>query len=587
MSHRRRKPRATAAPIDRRAARLLGFAIFGAALLVRLLFWRATPDRAWGWSAFFRGDAPLWLEWARAIASGTAFELGLPIHPPGTAYLASILWNELPSGIPFLRFAWILLGALVPFLLFRAAERSFGLSVAAVAGCGAALATGLLVLSATIDSETPYLVLAIGSFGLVEDLRERPRSGRLALWSATNGVACLFRVEHLLFYVLALAFFAIRWTRRSGGGRSLRWLTASLVLFALPLVPWHAKSWSAIARFNRVSPVPSSSYSARVEWDADAARRRDDLPGFARGTASEFVAATVAHRGRKRVRAADFAILDEAFGYVPRPLSSHPFVSAYGPLNFALANGPSASGGFDRTRLEEPPPLAGGSSQYPAELVSGLPPPQLAFVYPPHLRLFNAGYGTGFAWIASHPADFARLALRKLSIFWSGTALGLTGWNLPLGLSGLRRPVDMIVPDGGTPALVWRIALLAAAVAGVAAGWRQAALAPWLLFLVSKVAVAVAFFGYARQGAAVIPAVALLVALAARRWILRGAEPRPRSVLRAAILVLTLGSALETARFLAKPAISVDGQPAGATDPLPTGETRPHAIRVDFGRSEK
>jgi hypothetical protein len=201
--------------------------------------------------------------------------------------------------------------------------------------------------------------------------------------------------------------------------------------------------------------------------------------------------------------------------------------------------------------------------------------------------LFNAGYGTGFAWIASHPADFALLALRKLSIFWSGTTLGLTGWNLPLGLSGLRRPVDMIVPDGGAPALVWRIALLAAAVAGVAAGWRQAALVPWLLFLVSKVAVAVAFFGYARQGAAVIPAVALLVALAARRWILRGAEPRPRSVLRAAILVLTLGSALETARFLAKPAISVDGQPAGATDPLPTGETRPHAIRVDFGRSEK
>jgi hypothetical protein len=577
MPKRPRKP--APVPRDLRAVRLLALALFAAGLLVRILFWRATADRAWAWSAYFKGDAPLWIDWARAIAAGKSFELGLPIHPPGAAYLAAFLWNELPSGIPFLRLAWIVLGSLVPVFVFLAAERSFGLLVAAAAGCFAALSTALLVLSASINNETPYLVLAIGSFWFTDGLREKPGLGRLLLWSVLNGVACLFRVEHLLFYLLALAFFAIGWMRRSGF-RAVSWAAASLFFFALPLVPWHAKSWNAIARLNRDAPSPRSGYSARVAWDAGALRRRDELPGFARGTASEFVAATVAYRGRQRVRAADYSILDEAFGYVPRPFARHPFVSSYGPLNFALANAPGATGAFDRTPLEQPPPLGGGASRYPPELVSGLPPAELSFVYPPHLRLYNEGYAVGARGITAHPADFVRLAVQKLAVFGTGAALGVTGWNLPLGLSGLRRPVDLVVPDGGVVALVWRIFLFAACLAGILAARKDPASIPWLLFLASKLVVTVAFFGYARQGAAVVPVMALLVALTVKRWILRGKEPRPRVVLRGAVLLLALGVALETVRFAEKPGISIDGQPAGASDPLPPGENRPHAIRV-------
>ena len=568
----------------RQRFRGLALAIFGASLVLRILFWQATADRSWGWTGYLKADAPLWLEWARAIETGGVFELGLPIHPPGAAYLAALLWNGMPSGIAFLRFAWIFLGALVPLFVFLAAERSFGLRVAAVAGCWSALSSGLLVLSTSIDNETSYLVLAIASLWFTEDLRARPKTGRVAAWAVLNALACLFRVEHLLFFLLALAFFAVRWVRRDGS-RALGSIAAALVFFVLPLLPWHLSAWEAIRRFNeqprRLNPTEEHSVTeverrlAGLPWTPEARRERDRLPAFLRRTASAFVLATVAHRGGREVRGEDFRILDEAFGYRPQPLRSRPFVSAYGPLNFALANSARSTGGFDRSLLEDPPSLAGGAARYPAFLVQGLPPGDLTFVYPPHLRLFNDGYSIGRAWIAHHPADFARLALRKLAIFSSGAAAGLTGWNLPLGLSGPRRAVDMVAPERGAVGTIWQVVVLVAAIAGIVFARRNAALPPWLFFLVTRLAATVLFFGYARQGAAAIPAVGLLVALAAERV-------TPRKPLKILLAVLALGVALETSRALAKPRLHVDGIVAGDHDPLPPREQDPHRIDVTF-----
>lgn len=583
MPKRRGGP-ATAAP-DRRPVRLLGLAVFAAALVSRLLFWLATPDRAWGWTAWFKGDAPLWMQWARAIELGDPFELGLPIHPPGAAYLASLLWNGGASGIPFLRFAWVVLGALVPLLVFRAAERSFGLRVATVAGCWSAISSGLLVLSTSVNNETPYLVLAVGALGVTESLHERPRPGRLVLWSACNGLACLFRVEHALFFLLLLAFLVAGWIRRSGS-KTLAPAVAALAFFALPLLPWQLSAWSAVRRFNeeprRLTPVEERAVRgveerlAGLTWTAEARRERDRLPAFLRRTASAFVLATVAHRGGREVRGEDFGILEEAFAYRPRPLYRFPFVSSYGPLNFALANHARASGGFDRSRLEEPPPLAGGAKGYPSFLVVGLPPRDLSFVYPPHLRLFNEGYSDGWTWIADHPADFGRLAALKVAIFWSGAASGLTGWNLPMGLSGTRRAVDVVTPEGAR-ATVWRIAVLLACLAGIFFGRRRPGLRPWLLFLATKVAVTVLFFGYARLGATVIPVVAVLLGLATQRWI-------PPRRLRFALAVLLLGVALEAVRFVAKPEVRLEGSVVGREDPFPPDEHDPHRVEVTRGR---
>jgi hypothetical protein len=93
--------------------------------------------------------------------------------------------------------------------------------------------------------------------------------------------------------------------------------------------------------------------------------------------------------------------------------------------------------------------------------------------------------------------------------------------------------------------------------------------------------VTVLFFGYARQGAVVIPVVALLASLAAERWVLaRVARPGGSRVPRFAIAVLLVGVGLEAARFFAKPGVSIDGRTAGATDPFPADDHRYRRIEV-------
>ena len=94
-----------------RGARLVAGVAFVVAVALRILFWLATGDRGLAHSAAFRGDAPLWLEYARWLQGGPLFELGLPIHPPGTAWLVSVLWDGTPVGVFGLRFAWSLMGA--------------------------------------------------------------------------------------------------------------------------------------------------------------------------------------------------------------------------------------------------------------------------------------------------------------------------------------------------------------------------------------------------------------------------------------------------------------------------------------------
>ena len=191
----------------------------------------------------------------------------------------------------------------------------------------------------------------------------------------------------------------------------------------------------------------------------------------------------------------------------------------------------------------------------------------------------NEGYGLGWRWLrARGPADALAHAGRKLRIFWSGAALGLTGWDLPLGLPRLRRAVDLAVPDPGWRTAAWSAVLLIGCSLGVAAAWRRPALYPWLFFAVSKLVVTAAFFGYARQGALVFPVVALLLGLAAARWIpaVRGA--RPDEVVRITALALAALLVVEGIRALRPPALAVDGRPLEAGDfagPSPRPEDRP------------
>ncbi len=561
--------------------------LFAGGLAVRLLFWQATPDAGWAYGAAFKGDAAVWLEYASALDTGRPFELGLPFRPPGTGYLIAFLSAVGLGSVGALKLAWCLMGALLAPGVFLALRRPFGELVAALAGGITALSTGLMVLSTSLNNETPYLVVAVASLWLFDRMARQPSPGLLAGWSSLQAAGCLLRVEHLLFALGTMALLGLRWARSGHRGIAPAWPRLAMVVavFTVGLLPWHVTAWRAVRRFNTNEPALSPREAAAMDelesrlaglrWEEEAQRRRLALPAFARRTAANFVAATVVHRGGNQVRAGDFGLLEEAFGYVPRPLHAFPFVALYGPLNFALANHAAADGGFNRVPLESPPPLAGGAHRYPAFLVRGLPPPELGFVYPPHLALLNDGYGEGWRWVRAHPGDALRLLHLKLRVFWAGAASGFTGRGLPLGLGGLRRPVDMVTPEGPVAA-AWQAIVLGACLAGFWRARRRPDVLPWLLFLATRAAAAALFFGYARLGASAIPSIALLVALAAEPLLLALAG-------RARLLVpglLALGVLAEAARFVAKPSLLLDGQPVSASDAFPLDDHAAHRLEV-------
>jgi hypothetical protein len=396
-----------------------------------------------------------------------------------------------------------------------------------------------------------------------------------------QGLACLLRVEHVLFVVLAVAFLAARAARVSPR-RAAPLLAIVIIAFTLSLAPWHAAAWRAVASFNETPPPTPPPVRQVLDqlrgipWDPAARARVAALPAFTRDLGEAFVVATVAHRGGTRVREADVGVLEEAFGTAPRRLRPHPFVSLYGPLNFALANHPAAGVGFGHAALDVPPPLAGGAGAYPAMLVAGLPPRDLAFTYPPHLALVNDGYAIAGRWIAADPGRAAGRVVARLGRFWAGAATMISGYGLPAGASGTRHAVDITIASGGI-ATAWRIALLAVALAGLAASWRRAALYPWLFLFASRAAAAMAFFGYARIGATAIPVVALLIALAVERWVRRDWETGGR---RLAIRALALLLAVEAARWLHHPGLALDGAPAGPHDPVPSADHSDHELKV-------
>ena len=102
------------------------------------------------------------------------------------------------------------------------------------------------------------------------------------------------------------------------------------------------------------------------------------------------------------------------------------------------------------------------------------------------------------------------------------------------------------------------------------------------MFLLTKLVVTVAFFGYARQGAMAAPVVLLLIALAAERWLLRG--PLGGAVRRAHVVgsvLLALAVALEYNRWAGKPQVLIDGEVVtSAADPVPLDVHRDAHIEV-------
>ncbi|MGE3171491.1 MAG: hypothetical protein AB7O97_02620 [Planctomycetota bacterium] len=514
--------------------------LFAAGLLLRLVPWLLSPEQALPATAAYRGDAEYWLQSADP-ASGLLAQL--PFRPPAMTWLAHLL-APTDGDATLLRLVFVVLGALVAPLMWLLLRRSFAASVAALAAWICALSGALITVGSGLHGELPYLLLFLLSMFDFDRLRAAPAPAAAVRWGLLGALACLVRADHLLFVALALPWL---WRARRGSRR--RDLLLALGTLALALLPWQLHAKARVTAWNRGelgTPAPElpPPGAPALPWDAAALARVRAMPAPCRLWSFAFVDATARHRGHARVAEADVQLLDEAFGCVPEPLRA-PVIAVYGPLNFFLANSPEAlaNGGFTRAPLDRPPPMLAERDRYPPWIDTVVPTSgQLTLLYPPHLHALNHGHRLGLAWLWQHPGDALRLAGAKLAQTWRGAATGLGALQLPMGRDGLREPVDLVVADGAV-ATVWRALLLLAAVAGAARLGRQPAAAGWALWLVCRVAIAVAFFGYARLGALCVPALALC-------WAALLAPLLETGIARRAAWLRWLGAAAITALLL-------------------------------------
>jgi hypothetical protein len=443
----------------------------GLAALLRVLFVFSGTDRSWPYTVFYEGDSETFFRFARALLAGEVYDGGIPFHPPGFAFLLAGLQVVVGAGaanaaVPHLAIKLILavvVGGGSVALLYLAASAALGRAVGVVAALLAAAHFGLYVLAVAPVGDGLFQLLLLAAVVLV---MRRKREGAGEGEPPKGGRVLL----------LGAVWGAMALTRAEGI------LLGALVVGFGALLGWreaggasHAARWRLLRGWASVALVAAAVV---LPWTV---------------------------RNAVRLAQAERRLA----GGLAEPLPRFVPVTLYGPLNLALANHDGADGSFSRALL-------------PDRENSG----QLRLTDPEQLRFLLHGGTIAGQWIRTHPGGFLRLVGRKWGLYAGALRLGWTQWNLPGGLTGVRRPVDLFVPEGRA-ALVFWVPALAFGCLLVARGGRRAR--RWLflvalLTLASLVVVAL-FFGYARLGLLLLP---LWMSLAAAALVRGGAAVRAR-----------------------------------------------------------
>lgn len=466
------------------AAIFIGLVVL--AWIHRLFFLFSNLDAPWPFTIFYEGDSETFYNYARSILNGTVYDGGIPFHPPAFPHFLSFVHTLIGAGpgverVPYvpLKIVMALVGSVPVGLGYVLARPYLGRAIALVAAFLSLYSFGLYILAVAPVSESLYLTLLLSS------LLVFTRKFRHPLAIESPSPARRQSPGDPRSRVSDLARGGLAWGALLGGLLGLLCLTrAEGVLIALLLLAIGAVS--AVRGNGRTVPV-----MARVgPWIAVAA-------------AMVVVIAPWTIRNAVRLHEVNTRLA----GQLARPLPEFVPITAYGPLNFALANNELATGAFSRDILTSQAQSA-----------------TLDIRDPQHLEFFLDGYAIGWKFIREHPDRFARLVITRWGLFFDSLRLGWTQWNLPGGLVGVRRPVDLFVPDSA--AGLWLNAVLI--LAGLTLLLRKAILDPseeektrarrWLALVALATGCGMIttglFYGYARLGVMLLPLWFTLTAIA-------------------------------------------------------------------------
>lgn len=429
------------------------------AWLHRLAFLRSNRDWNWAYTFFYEGDSEVFYTYARAILKGTLYDNGIPFHPPGFAYVLAFVHGLLGASgpadkVPYFaeKAAVALIGSASIGLLYLLARPYVGRTVALLAAFLGIYSFGLYVLHVAPVTEGTYQTLFLLC---------------LLFWTR--------RFEHPLSAPSDQSFLQKNAPRRAG--------PAGAVLLGLLL--------GALALIRVEGALVGLILGGVGLWGWFRTSRQEtgsrSLAGL-RPWALVLIGWVLAVTPWTLRNANRLSETNERLA-LAEPLPTFVPLTIYGPINLALANNPEADGTFSRAFLSS-------SSQ------SGV----LDLKDPQHLRFILHGDEMARDWALQNPGAALRLLGRKWGHFFEAWRLGWTQWDVPGGLNGFRRPVDVFVPHS-TLAL-WLNLLLAVLglvlCLGTAGSPRRWSVLVLLMTCVGLVATGL-FFGYVRQGLLYLP----------------------------------------------------------------------------------
>ncbi len=475
------------------------------AWLHRLAFLRSNRDWDWPYTIFYEGDSEVFFDYARAILRGTLYDNGIPFHPPGFAWILAFVHGLVGAGGPSDRVPYVavkvvvaLLGSASIGLLYLLARPYVGRTVALLAAFLGIYSFGLYVLHVAPVTEGTYQTLLLACLLFWTRRFEHPLSAPVLPFEKDPR-----RAGPAGAALLGLLLGALALIRAEG-------MLVGLILGGVGIAGWWSQGRTSRRELAALRPwalVLIGWVLAVAPWTVRNAIRLSET--------------------NERLALAE-------------PLPVVVPITIYGPINLALANNPQADGTFSRAFLS--------SASH-----SGV----LDLQDPQHLQFILHGDEMARDWVLQHPGAALGLLLKKWGHFFEAWRLGWTQWNIPGGLNGFRRPVDVFVPHS-TLALWISLPLAVLGLVlclGTAGGPRRWGVLVLLMTCVGLVATGL-FFGYVRQGLLYLPLwltfpAAALTAIA-RRFTHRGegwrltppaeTDPRPRllRVLGGLSLVLLL-----------------------------------------------